>query len=82
LLIIIYLSERLKVNNYVLLCVKSNELIRLLQANGWQLKSQRGSHMKFINDQRPGVMLVVPNHGAKEIARGLELRIKKDAGLR
>jgi mRNA interferase HicA len=62
--------------------VKSNELIRLLQANGWYSKSQKGSHVKFIHDERPGLMLVVPNHGAKEVARGLELRIKKDAGLR
>ncbi|MEY3102816.1 MAG: hypothetical protein RL558_1093, partial [Bacteroidota bacterium] len=59
-----------------------SELIRELKAHGWYIKSQRGSHLKLIHDQRPGAMLIVPNHGTKELARGLELRIKKDAGLR
>ena len=72
----------MKVKDYLLLCVKSSELLRLLQADGWYVKSQRGSHMKLVNDQRPGTTLIVPNHGAKEIARGLELKIKKEAGLR
>jgi mRNA interferase HicA len=34
------------------------------------------------NPNLPGKQLVVPNHGSKEIGKGLEQKIKKQAGLK
>lgn len=61
--------------------MKSSELIRTLKRNGWQVIRQSGSHMMMTHETLPG-QLVVPNHGSKEVPKGLELAILKQAGLR
>ena len=61
--------------------MKYSELIRLLKKDGWYAVRQSGSHMIMVHPVKKG-QLTVPNHGAKEIGRGLELKIKKDAGLK
>ena len=60
--------------------MKSNELRRLLESNGWCVKSQSGSHAKFIHQEKEG-FIILPLRGAKEIGIGLEKKIKKQAGL-
>ena len=42
--------------------------------------STRGSHLKMKHPSKAGV-IVFPNHGAKEMGKGLEKKIRKDAGL-
>ena len=60
--------------------MKSNELKRLLESNGWCVKSQNGSHAKYVHKDHGG-FIVLPLRGAKEIGIGLEKKIKKQAGL-
>jgi mRNA interferase HicA len=61
--------------------VKCSELLRLLLKDGWIVVSTRGSHLKMKHPSKPGV-IVFPNHGAKEMGKGLEKKICKDAGLK
>lgn len=61
--------------------MKSSELIRLLKKDGWYAVRQAGSHMMMQHEFKKG-QIVVPNHGSSEVGKGLELKIKKDAGLK
>ena len=61
--------------------MKCSELYRLLIKDGWYPVSQKGSHVKLKHDTRPN-MIIFPNHGSQEIGKGLENKIKKDAGLK
>ena len=61
--------------------VKSNELIRLLQKDGWFVIRQSGSHMIMQHPTKKG-QIICPNHGSHEVGKGLERKIKKDAGIK
>ena len=50
----------------------------LLKKNGFVMKSQKGSHVKFEKDGR---IVVVPNHGSKGIEKGTYHSILKQAGI-
>ena len=54
-------------------------VIDLLKKNGFTLKSQKGSHMKFVKD---GKIVVVPNHGSKGIEKGTYYTILYQAGIK
>jgi predicted RNA binding protein YcfA (HicA-like mRNA interferase family) len=60
--------------------MKSSELLRLLQKDGWYAVSQKGSHIKMRHPSKRGI-LIVPNHGSSEVGKGLEMKLKKDAGI-
>ena len=51
----------------------------MLQENGFVLKSQKGSHMKF---EKNGNTVVVPNHGSKGVEKGTYYNILRQAGLK
>ena len=54
--------------------------IRLLEQNGFRyVKSNNGSHQKYRNDKTKRTVSV-PVH-AKELKKGIEQRLLKDAGL-
>ena len=38
--------------------MQSRELIKLLQADGWQLQRTRGSHHQFVHPTKPGTVTV------------------------
>jgi len=52
----------------------------LLQKDGWFVIRQSGSHMIMIHPTKKG-QIVCPNHGSHEVGKGLEKKIKKDAGI-
>jgi mRNA interferase HicA len=54
-------------------------VIDLLKKNGFVLKAQKGSHMKF---EKEGRIVVVPNHGSKGIEKGTYYNILSQAGLK
>lgn len=54
------------------------EVCRLLKKNGWLMKRQKGSHQHFYKD---GQRITVPVHGNKDLPKGIERHILKDAGL-
>lgn len=60
--------------------MKSSELLFLLKKAGWVSESQKGSHMKLRHPSRED-LIIFPNHGSKEIGKGLEKKIKKQAGI-
>ena len=43
------------------------DVVTMLQENGFVLKSQKGSHMKFEKD---GKVVIVPNHNSKGVEKG------------
>lgn len=59
--------------------MRSADLIREVQKEGWVLDRVRGSHHVFRHPDRPGI-LVVP-HPKKELGTGLVHAIRKQAGL-
>ena len=61
--------------------MKCSELLRILFRDGWFVMSQRGSHLKLGHPEK-GNMIIFPNHGSKEMGKGMEIRILKDAGLK
>ena len=61
--------------------MKCSELYRLLIKDGQYPVSQRGSHVKMKHNVKSGI-IVFPNHGSQELGKGLEKKIKKDAGLK
>ena len=56
------------------------EMIKHLQKNGFEIISQNGSHMKLKNPET-GKTVIVPYH-SKDLKKGLEQAILKQAGLR
>jgi mRNA interferase HicA len=61
--------------------MKCSELLRVLKKDGWTVISSRGSHLKMKHPLKTGI-LIFPDHGSKEIGKGLEKKIFKDAGLK
>lgn len=60
--------------------MKCSELLRLLLRAGWKIESQRGSHVKLRHHHSKDI-IIFPDHGSRELGKGLEKKIKKQAGL-
>lgn len=58
----------------------SKEMVKLLKKQGFEKISQNGSHLKMRN-KKTGITVIVPMHN-KDLGRGLEQKILKDAGLK
>jgi len=62
--------------------MKVKEVIKLLISDGWYLVAQKGSHKQFKHDSKSG-RVTVPDHGQnKDLAKGTENNILKQAGLK
>ena len=55
------------------------DVVDLLLKNGFELKSQRGSHLKF---EKEGRVVIVPNHSSKGVEKGTYHSILRQAGLK
>lgn len=60
--------------------VKPKELIKILEANGWQLQRSRGSHYTYKHDNIPA-LLTIPVHN-KDMKIGTLNQLLKAAGLK
>lgn len=60
--------------------VTSKEMIKLLKNNGFQEVGHNGSHVKLKNPVT-GKQTIIPYH-TKELKKGLEQAILKQAGLK
>ena len=49
--------------------------------DGWFVIRQTGSHMIMQHAAKKG-QVVCPNHGSHEVGKGLEKKIRKDAGIK
>lgn len=56
------------------------EMLKLLKKNGFKIVSQNGSHVKLKNE-KTGRQVIVPYH-SRELKKGLEQAILKEAGLK
>lgn len=56
------------------------EMLKLLKENGFEEISQNGSHVK-LKKQETGKTVIVPYH-SKDLKKGLEQAILKQAGLK
>ena len=61
--------------------MKCSELLRQLLKDGWVVVSSKGSHLKMTHPVKKGI-IVFPDHGSKEMGKGMANKIKKDAGLK
>jgi predicted RNA binding protein YcfA (HicA-like mRNA interferase family) len=57
----------------------AKEVLKILKKNGFIFKSQKGSHKKFIKDER---IVIVPDHGKKDIPEGTLKNIERQSGLK
>ena len=55
------------------------DVVTMLLENGFVLKGQKGSHMKF---EKNGRVVIVPNHNSKGLDKGTYHSILKQAGLK
>ncbi len=60
--------------------MKCSEFLRLLKRDGWYVVRQKGSHMQLRHSTKNG-RLTFANHGSKELAKGTEMKFRKDAKL-
>ncbi len=60
--------------------MKYSEFFKIAKKNGWELLRQgKGSHQIWLKD---GNKVIIPAHGAKEMPKGLEKRLRKEMGLK
>jgi predicted RNA binding protein YcfA (HicA-like mRNA interferase family) len=59
--------------------ISGRRLVKALEAEGWEVVRQRGSHVRLRKDGRR-LALVVPLH--RELKKGTVAGILRDAGLR
>lgn len=60
--------------------MKPKEMEKAILADGWIFKNQNGSHKNYIHPTKPG-KVTIPFHN-RELDRGTENSIKKQAGLK
>ncbi len=58
----------------------SREVIQVLEAHGFVLKSQKGSHGKWVHPQT-GAIVIVPCHKGVTIKPGTLASIRRGSGL-
>ena len=58
--------------------MKSSELHRMIKRSGWMAVRQTGSHIIYEKD---GKSFAVPDHGSKEMRKGLAQKLIKEMGL-
>lgn len=61
--------------------MKCSEAYRILLNNGWYPVSQSGSHVKLKHYVKDGI-IIFPNHGSQELAKGLQKKLFKKAGIK
>ncbi|MEI3164034.1 MAG: type II toxin-antitoxin system HicA family toxin [Lachnospirales bacterium] len=59
---------------------KPSEMEKIILADGWVFKSQTGSHRHYIHPLKKG-KVTIPFH-SKDLPRGTEISILKQAGLK
>jgi predicted RNA binding protein YcfA (HicA-like mRNA interferase family) len=61
--------------------MKVAEVLRLIQADGWNLVATRGSHRQFKHATKPG-RVTVPGKLSDDLAPGTLNSVLKQAGLK
>ncbi len=59
--------------------MNAKEIIKILKENGFIKKSQKGSHEKYIKDDKT---VIVPTHGKKDVPIGTIKSIEIQSGVK
>ncbi len=60
--------------------MKYSEFFKIAKKKGWRLFRQgKGSHQIW---SKNGKQVIIPDHGSNEMPKGLELKLKKEMGLK
>ena len=59
--------------------MNAKEIIKILKENGFIKKSQKGSHEKYIKDDKT---VIVPIHGKKDVPIGTIKSIEIQSGIK
>ncbi|MBO6795340.1 MAG: type II toxin-antitoxin system HicA family toxin [Balneolaceae bacterium] len=62
--------------------MKVKEVIKLLEKDGWYLAAQKGSHRQYKHPIKKGRATVPVHDQNKDLAKGTENSILKQAGLK
>jgi len=62
--------------------LKVKELIKIIEADGWYLVRQKGSHMQFKHIIKKGVVTIAVHKMSDDIAKGTLNSILKQADLK
>jgi predicted RNA binding protein YcfA (HicA-like mRNA interferase family) len=63
--------------------LKYRDLIKLIEANGWRLHHQTGSHMVFRHPTKPRPIVVAGGgKPSRDVPKGTEQAILRQAGLK
>lgn len=60
--------------------MKVREILKLAFENGWEVKSQKGSHIKLVHNET-GKTAIIPNHSG-DIKKGTLNSIFRQLGLK
>ncbi|MDQ6842765.1 MAG: type II toxin-antitoxin system HicA family toxin [Bacteroidota bacterium] len=61
--------------------MKAQQVIKLIEKNGWLFERQAGSHKIFKHPTKKGIV-VIPDHGKEDLRIGTLNAILKQAGLK
>ncbi|RXK81464.1 type II toxin-antitoxin system HicA family toxin [Filimonas effusa] len=61
--------------------MKARDVIKIVEQSGWYFERQQGSHKVFKHPTRSGIV-VIPDHGKKDVPVGTLNSILKQAGLK
>ena len=61
--------------------LKVGEIVKLIEADGWYLVAQRGSHRQYKHPSKPG-RVTIPGKPSRDLSPALERSILKQAGLK
>ncbi|MES2389153.1 MAG: type II toxin-antitoxin system HicA family toxin [Bacteroidota bacterium] len=61
--------------------MKCSDFLRELYRNGWFAVRQNGSHI-ILEHPIIKTQIIFPNHGSRELGKGLEMGFRKIAGLK
>jgi len=62
--------------------MKVKELRKLIEADGWVLSRQSGSHMQFKHPVKIGLVTLAGHKPSVDVAIGTAMNVLKQAGLR
>ena len=64
------------------LFVKVKEIIKLIEADGWYVVRQKGSHKQYKHSIKRGLVTIPVHRLSDDLPQGLENSILKQAGLK
>jgi predicted RNA binding protein YcfA (HicA-like mRNA interferase family) len=60
--------------------MKVRDIVKLIEADGWRMVSQKGSHRQYKHPNKRGCV-TVPGHPGDDLPPGLEKSIRQQAQL-